>query len=271
MRFTMTKKMEKKYIPLAEFFLNTTQPEIALTFDAIENIMGQELPNAAYLNSSWWKKAKPPLTHYLSWVNAGYNVTDVKLGRSVTFSQLSTKQQDDDLAGKSNKPTYIIRTIESDDARAFINLQEVVNEQSNLEYFGKNEQNLTVQQVRKNILEWRKIKNRTILLCILNGEYAGYAVIKGNRETRTKHVASIRIGVIASHHRLGIGSALLSHAEQWAISHQIERFESCILIHNEAATELFKKHGYSYDGTRKQSVKIGNKTYDEHYYSKQLI
>ena len=43
----MTTKMEKKYIPLAEFFQNSTQPEVTLTYEAIENIMGQELPNAA--------------------------------------------------------------------------------------------------------------------------------------------------------------------------------------------------------------------------------
>lgn len=266
----MTKKMEKKYIPLAEFFSNTTQQEITLTYEAIENIMGQELPNAAYLNLSWWKKTKPPLTHYLTWVDAGYNVVDVKLGQSVTFSQLVNKNLGNGEDSDSKKPTYIIRTIESDDARAFINIQELVNQQSNLEYFGENEQNLTVQQVRKTLLEWRKFKNRTILLCIVNGEYAGYAIIKGNKASRTNHVASIRIGVINSQQRLGIGSALLSHAEKWAISHKIERLESCILVHNEAAIALFKKHGYSLDGIRKGSVKINNIAFDENYYSKQL-
>ncbi|WP_332646413.1 GNAT family N-acetyltransferase [Lysinibacillus sp. 54212] len=267
----MTKKMEKKYIPLAEFFNNTTQPEITLSYEAIENIMGQELPNAAYLNSSWWKKTKPPLSHYLSWVNAGYNVIDVKLGRSVTFSQLSAKKSDDDTEGMCSKPTYIIRPIESDEARAFINLQELVNKESDLEYYGEKEQNLTVQQVRKNLLEWRKLKNRTILLCIVNGIYAGYAVIKGNRSPRTNHVASLRIGVIASQQCLGIGSALLTHAEQWAMGHHIERIESCILVHNEAAIALFQKHGYSLDGTREGSVKIGNMTFNENYYSKRLV
>ena len=34
----MTTKMEKKYIPLAEFFQNSTQSEITLTYEAIENI-----------------------------------------------------------------------------------------------------------------------------------------------------------------------------------------------------------------------------------------
>ena len=52
----MVKKLEKKYIPLATFFAEASQNEVTLTYTAIENIVGQQLPNAAYLNSSWWKK-----------------------------------------------------------------------------------------------------------------------------------------------------------------------------------------------------------------------
>ena len=91
MRIIMTKTMEKKYIPLASFFQITTHNEITLSFNALENIIGQSLPNAAYLNMSWWKKTKPPLSHYLSWTNSGFYVVDVKLGASVTFCRNHTR------------------------------------------------------------------------------------------------------------------------------------------------------------------------------------
>ena len=84
----MDKKLEKKYVPLAQFFQNSSKIEITLTFEMIENIMGQSLPNAAYLNASWWKKTKPPLTHYFAWLNSEYYVVDVRLGHSITFSKL---------------------------------------------------------------------------------------------------------------------------------------------------------------------------------------
>ena len=48
----MVKKMEKKYIPLESFFAEVSQNEVTLTYTAIENIVGQPLPNAAYLNNS---------------------------------------------------------------------------------------------------------------------------------------------------------------------------------------------------------------------------
>ena len=265
----MTTKMEKKYIPLAEFFQNSTQPEITLTYEAIENIMGQELPNAAYLNLSWWKKTKPPLTHYLSWHEAGYNVVDVKLGRSITFSRLQNKEGGDEVEG-SNKHTYIIRSIETDDARSFINLQECIFNECDFEYFQANEQNLTVQQIRKCMTEWRKVKTSNILLCIVNGEFAGYALIKGNNSSRTKHVAALRIGVVEAFQSIGIGSALLNQAEQWCLSHQIERLEASILAHNEKAKSLFEKHNYTCEGVRKSSFKLHDELFDELYYSKFL-
>lgn len=265
----MTKKMEKKYIPLAEFFQNSTQPEMTLTYEAIENIMGQELPNAAYLNLSWWKKTKPPLSHYLSWVNAHYNVIDVKLGRSVTFSRLTNNKNDDESHGNSSH-TYIIRPIESDDARAFINLQESVFSECNFEYFDDNEQNLTVQQVRKTLAEWRKTKTSNILLCIVNGEFAGYAMIKGNISSRTKHVASLRIGVLDTFQNIGIGTSLLNQAEAWCQEHGIERLEAQIVESNKKTISLFEKNSYIFEGTRKGAFKLEDEYLDELYYSKFL-
>ncbi|MEK4231000.1 GNAT family N-acetyltransferase [Solibacillus sp. FSL H8-0538] len=263
----MTKKMEKKYIPLAEFFQNASQKQMTLTYDEIENIMGQELPNAAYLNLSWWKKTKQPLTHYLSWLNSEYNVIDVKLSRSVTFSRLNHSTEDE-LDVSATKNTFIIRSIETDDARAFINLQEEIFEQTNFEYFGPNEQGLTVQQIRKMMADWRKQKNCTILMCIFNGQFAGYAMIQGSVSTRTKHIATVRIAVKQQFKGNGIGSALLEQCEVWAKENSIERLEAAIMSHNETALSLFKKHNYLVEGTRHHGVKIEADYFDELYHGK---
>ena len=58
----MPKNSESKYIPLAAFFKQSTTQEITLTYVEIEAIIGQVLPNAAYLSSSWWKENKAPCT-----------------------------------------------------------------------------------------------------------------------------------------------------------------------------------------------------------------
>lgn len=261
----MSKKMEKKYIPLSEFFQNSMQNEMTLTYTEIENIMGQELPNAAYLNLSWWKKTKPPLTHFLTWTAADFNVIDVKLGHSITFSKLTPTEN---TGQANNKNTYIIRSIETDDARSFINLQEEIFAETTFNYFEPNEQALSVQKVRKLMAEWRKQKNATIQLCIFNGLFAGYSILQGNTASKTKHISTIQIAVKQDFANKGVGTALLNDAEKWAKENEIERLEASIMLTNQRALSLFEKQGYNNEGTRIKAVKVNDAYVDELYFSK---
>lgn len=242
----MDKKLEKKYIPLAEFFKNCTQSQIKLTFEAIQNIMGQDLPNAAYLNASWWKKTKPPLTHFLAWVDSEYYVVDVKLGHAITFSKLKHKQSNDT---SKQKHTFIIRQIESDDARNYINLLNKIYGESPFEYYSKDEIDLTVQYIRKTLTEWRKNKNSNVFICIVDGNIAGYAEVLGNHAPKKRHVATVRIGVIEQFQHIGMGNALLNYAEKWATNHSISRLQAYIHSQNTHAIKLFSNQKYILEST----------------------
>jgi len=270
MGITMTKKMEKKYIPLANYFEVALQQEITLSFSELENIMGQALPNAAYLNRSWWKKTKPPLSHYLSWTNAGYYVIDVKLGTSVTFSRTQMKTTSNISKNDDNQSAYIIRAIEASDARSFIHLQEEIFQQTDFMYNIQNELDLTVQQLRKDLVYWKQLKNRTILLCILNGIFAGYAVVHGYKHSKAKHVASIRIAVMEKYQRQGIGSALMKAVESWSKQRDISRLELTVMEHNDNALNLFKKLGFQQEGIRQNAIKLNDAFINEYSLSKIL-
>ena len=221
--------------------------------------MGHELPNAAYLNVSWWKKTKAPSTHYFAWTNYNYQVINVHLGQAVTFSC----SQQEDFHNQKPKSTFITRMIEANDARAYINLQEEIFAQSSFGYYKPEEKGLTVQQVRKTIAEWRKQKTSTILLCIYNGQFAGYAMMLGNTASRTKHIASIRIGIHEDFKQKGLATALLKEAEKWAHSNEISRLEANIMAHNEAAIALFNKLNYTIEGTREKAVLLEDQLIDE--------
>ena len=265
MRIIMTKTMEKKYIPLATFFQVTTQNEITLSFSALENIIGQSLPNAAYLNMSWWKKTKPPLSHYLSWTNSGFYVVDVKLGASVTFCRNHTRTSTNQVPeNNENSSAYIIRTIEASDAKAFIDLQEEIFHESEFMYNAPSELELTVQQLRKDLSSWKKLKNRTILLCILDGTFAGYAIIHGYKHSRVKHVASVHLAVKTEHHRQGIGQTLMEEVEIWSKERAITKLELSVMAHNVSALQLFEKIGFQHEGKRLQSIMLNNTFIDEY-------
>lgn len=265
----MSKKMEKKYIPLATFFQSATQNEITLTFEALENIMGQALPNAAYLNMSWWKKTKPPLTHFLAWTNADYHVVDVKLGSNITFSRLNPFENNDADEAK-NATAFVIRSIETEDARPYINLlEEIYSETDYLPYETETCQ-LTVQGVRKMMGEWRKTKNSTVLLCIFNGQFAGFLSLTGNEASRRQHVAHIEIGVKAAFQKQQIATSLLKAAEQWAKDRSICRLELSICEENEAARRFFTKNNFAEEGIRQQSIAVNDTLVNEVFMSKLL-
>lgn len=54
----MNMTLEKKYVPLAAYFSESKNRTVILEFTEIEKIMGHNLPNAAYLDYSWWKKQR---------------------------------------------------------------------------------------------------------------------------------------------------------------------------------------------------------------------
>lgn len=265
----MDNKIEKKYIPLAAYFEAATDDKLTLTFSEIETIMGQPLPNASYLNKSWWKKTKPPLKHFIAWTALGYSVTDIKLGYYVTFEKPAINQIASTIENQSTtQSTYIIRPVEFDDAREVIGLyQQLFSETEYLEY-GQDEFNISVQGFRKLITQWKIDNSSIILIAIIKGEIGGVISIMGNTIPRTKHRASLKMGVLKKYADKGIGTALLTEAEKWAHSKNMTRLELSVFKNNQKAISLYKKFGFTIDGERKKSIQINSNYIDELYMSK---
>ncbi len=265
----MVKKMEKKYIPLESFFAEVSQNEVTLTYTAIENIVGQPLPNAAYLNSSWWKKTKPPATHYLAWMNSDYTIKEIDLGRSITF----IKESDEinvDSSSPNPKDILIIRPVDLDDARSFIHLQQDIDSESDFMLFGKEERKISVQAIRKRIGEWKKSDTSRIFVGILNGEFAGFVAVVTGPSPRASHRASIVIGVRKAYYGKSVGTSLMTKAEAWAQEVSISRLELTVIERNVPALALYKKMGYTVEGTRINSLFINGEYLNELYMGKYL-
>ena len=264
----MVKKLEKKYIPLATFFAEAAQNEVTLTYTAIENIVGQQLPNAAYLNSSWWKKTKPPASHFLAWIDSDYTVKEIELGRSVTFVKI-TEAIDYDLSSV-DKPEniLIIRPVDLDDARSIIHLHQDIDAESDFMLFGKDERKMTVQSIRKRIGEWKKSEKSGMFVGILNGEFAGFIAMTAGPAPRADHRASLVIGVRQAYYGQNVGTSLMKKVETWAHEVGISRLELTVVQKNEPALALYKKMGYSIEGTRLNSLFIDGKYVNEFYMGK---
>ena len=114
------------------------------------------------------------------------------------------------------------------------------------------------------IINWYTDARRQNMLHAWDGDVpVGEVVIMAGQLTRTSKCAQLGIGVLISHHRQGIGKALMDAAETYAMNHDIHRIEFSVLHHNHGAYRFYQKLGYVEDGRKKQSVFIDGKYYDE--------
>lgn len=256
--------MEKKYIPLARFFHTSISDEVKLTYSEIENIMGQQLPNAAYLNISWWKKTKAPFSHFEAWVNEGYFVTSVLIGSEVTFSRAEKL----DAMNNKTKDIFMTREIELIDARPFIKLKESIYSKSIYGLYQEDEFSVSVQSIRKQINESKKGQTGTILLGLFNGNIVGYIEIKRFIEPRNHHVASLTLGVLDTHQDKGVAKALISASQAWANTAEISRLEATVVEENKVDINAFISNEFVSEGLRKNAYKVNNQLLNEVYLSK---
>ncbi|ANU26474.1 GNAT family N-acetyltransferase [Planococcus versutus] len=266
----MTVLLEKKYIPLANYFAGATNSSIKLTFSEIEQIMGQNLPNAAYLNKSWWKKVKAPAKHFHAWLDAGYYVSNVEPDRFVVFERIDASTgngiDDDD----DDQDILLIRTAEHGDARTLAALQKLVESESDFMLYAKDERTQSTQKVRKQIIEWKQSGHSVIIVAILNGQHVGFLTIMGNDAKRAAHRATIDLGLQKDAQGKGIAQSLLKKAEEWARAKEITRLEVTVVEENEAARKLYEKTGFHSEGIREKSMMIDDKPHNELYLTKFL-
>jgi RimJ/RimL family protein N-acetyltransferase len=257
--------MEKKYIPLAAFFQQITSSEVTLTYQEIETIMGQQLPNAAYLNSSWWFKHKAPFSHFEAWANAGYSVKKVHIGSEITFSN----EVEDRENTNSTQNALIVREFDLNDARTFIQLQQILHKDgTTLSQYGANEYEETVQAVRKEFTRLKKFQLGTYLVCVLNGSIIGFMTIVRDEKTCYKHVANLHIYLAANAKNEESVDALLRAGENWATDHQIKKYEMYIPSVEHFYETLLIHNGYEKEAIRKASFYYNDHIYDELLFSK---
>ena len=81
-----------KYYLLEKYLDSQSASEITLTFPEIERIIGESLPASAYKYPAWW--ANGGHIQADAWLNVGWKVGELKLGRSVVFvkdKQINTR------------------------------------------------------------------------------------------------------------------------------------------------------------------------------------
>ena len=108
--------------------------------------------------------------------------------------------------------------------------------------------------------------NPKLLLYIAewDAQFAGsIRLFPGQQNTYLRHVAQLGMFVEARHRRKGVGTALLSTSIQWAKKQNLEKITLSVFSTNIPAIRLYKKFGFSIEGTRKYQYKNDGKYSDQ--------
>ena len=81
------------YDALRDYLKRQTLPELTLSFEAIEELIGDSLPRAAQ-RASWWDSLRSPqekMPQHEACLDAGYVATRMPDGKGVRFRRLKQK------------------------------------------------------------------------------------------------------------------------------------------------------------------------------------
>jgi ribosomal protein S18 acetylase RimI-like enzyme len=77
-----------------------------------------------------------------------------------------------------------------------------------------------------------------------NGEITGHVDLRSHPERYAQHRCLLGMGVRRDYRRIGLGGALLTHAEEWTASQRIEWIDLQVLSNNDAAVQLYLRSGF---------------------------
>lgn len=98
----------------------------------------------------------------------------------------------------------------------------------------------------------------------------GYLSATGSHLKKIRHRLYIVIGILKAFTGQGIGTQLFIVMEEWARKRNIHCLELTVMRPNHAGVALYKKRGFSIEGTRIDSCLVNGQYVDEYSMAKLL-
>lgn len=114
--------------------------------------------------------------------------------------------------------------------------------------------------IRKNI-----DNNFAQYVAVVDGEIVGWADIVPRDHEVMRHVGLLGMGVLAAYRGKGIGSDLLSNVMRHSWSAGLKRIELEVFSTNTVAKNLYIKHGFELEGTKRNARYLNGKYEDVHF------
>lgn len=160
---------------------------------------------------------------------------------------------------------YLIREIDSADAKNFINYRNTLAEETTYLRASKSELNLNLEEQNKTIRNFIDCNNQYSIIAELDGTLIGNLQFRGGNQQRTQHAGEFGISVLKDHWGNRIGYNLLSHLIEWAKDNNIiKKINLEVREDNRNAIVLYKKLGFELEGTIRKNFFAEGRYYDSH-------
>lgn len=164
----------------------------------------------------------------------------------------------------------LIRTVRPEDAEQLLQLKLQIDQETSFMLFEVGERNMTIAEQRKAIERLVAENISMIFVAEHEGRIIGFLSATGAQLKKIRHTLYIVIGILKAFTGQGIGTQLFIAMEEWASQRNIHRLELTVMTPNEAGIALYKKRGFSIEGTRAHACFIDGQYVDEYYMAKLL-
>lgn len=162
-----------------------------------------------------------------------------------------------------NNQSVLIREAVPQDAENLLNCLKTYIPQSDYIPKFEHEIKLTVEQEKTWIDSFRANENSLLLVAEYEDKIIGNIDLTGNQREAMKHTAVIGMGMLKEWQNIGLGTALLSAAINWAVkSNLLEILWLQVYTENTLGLNLYKKMGFIENGIVKNFFKHNNKYFD---------
>ncbi len=163
----------------------------------------------------------------------------------------------------------LIRQIQREDAEQLMHLKLLIDQETHFMLFEPNERKTTVEEQRQQI-ESTLAKGGMIFVVEHEQQLIGYLGATSYALYRIRHSVTLVIGVVQAFTGQGIGTHLFVVMEGWARKKRLHRLELTVMTDNVAGLALYKKRGFTIEGTRKDAYIVNGQYVDEYMMAKLL-
>jgi RimJ/RimL family protein N-acetyltransferase len=161
----------------------------------------------------------------------------------------------------------LLRPVTVDDAEATLQVVGEIAAEGSM-FIIVPEELRTLEQQRKVLTDISP--DDAFIVAEVDGQVVGFVDITRGHLAKTRHTATLGIGVAAAYRSKGLGSLLLGAAERWARQAGVKRIHFGVFATNERAVAAYLKCGYQKEGCLRGQIREGDRYLDEFWMGKWL-